>query len=178
MIEVKLDLNGLPVVFQDTAGLRESDDLVEQLGIERTRDVFQEADLRVVLHEKGYDPDPEFITDDTIVCLSKADKDEGLVGVSGKTGAGVDDLLADIAKRMVQKAAQAGSASRLRHKLLLQVAVDLLDDVEQQMDLWPAHVELSAEALRSCAQQMSELIGHVALDDVLDQVFAKFCLGK
>jgi tRNA modification GTPase len=92
VIEVRLDLGGVPVTLLDTAGLRDTEDEIERIGVERTRQRAGDADLRIWIRSEG-ERDESYILDaDDIVVLGKQDTwVEG--GVSGRTGAGVDELL-------------------------------------------------------------------------------------
>ena len=91
VIEVKLDLRGLPVTILDTAGIRKSDDKVEEIGISRALERSSLSDLRIVLTEGGEYPSGLKKRDTDIICIAKDDQgNRG--GVSGKTGAGIDRL--------------------------------------------------------------------------------------
>lgn len=170
VLELRTDLGGLAVTFLDTAGLREAQDRVEQLGVAKARDRANQADLRVHLSEDGSAQDALW-QDSDILVRSKADL--GMGDLSALTGAGIDTLLDQIRSKLSAKVAGAGLLSRERH-------LQAMQDAGEALALWcgPAEPELLAETVRLSSQRLSELIGRVAPDDYLDQVFSSFCIGK
>jgi tRNA modification GTPase len=178
VIEVRLNLDGIPVTLLDTAGVRESDDEIEQIGVERTISRAKSADLRVFLRADGVNPEVDLKTGDISV-YGKSDVTGQLEGaVSGLTGAGVDKLLADIAKELRSRVQRVGVASRERHERALSVAVQnlmsALDLVRQGTEFY----DVSAEELRSAARAIEGILGFIGVEDILDEIFANFCLGK
>lgn len=176
VIEVRMDLNGLPVTLLDTAGIRETDEPVERIGIARARDRAAEADLRVHLVVAGMGPVMEVAPGDIVV---PAKDDEGREdGVSGLTGVGIDRLVNEIAARLGVLSAGAGLATRERHRAAMLGAVAHLD---QAMALLPESVERAdeiAEELRLATRGVDSIVGRVDVEDILDVVFASFCIGK
>lgn len=178
VIEVRMDLQGLPVTFLDTAGLRETEDRVEAIGIDRARQRAETADVRVVLLEPG-DVSPISLGPDDIVLFAKSDVTNGTgPGVSGKTGAGLSDLVARIGDILKGRTAIAGIATRERHRNAmmrgresLQAALSLIVDGELTADL-------AAEELRSAVRGLDSLVGRIDVENVLDEIFSSFCLGK
>lgn len=169
VIELHTDLGGLAVTFLDTAGLRDTADAVEGMGVERARSRALAADLRIHLSEDGQ-PVGDLLQDGDLVLRSKADI--GGEGVSSMTGAGVEEMLEVIGSRLTQRVAGAGIVSRQRQAEALEDAAQALE-VSHRL---PA--ELLAEAVRQASHRLSEVIGRVAPDDYLDEVFARFCIGK
>lgn len=178
VIEVRMDVAGLPVTFLDTAGLRETEDVVESVGIARAKERAAQADLRVFLLE---DPSQgaELAEEGDILLQAKADVAGGsFPGVSGKTGAGIAELIAAISERLSSRVAHAGVATHLRHKRALQEGCDAL---EQARDLMLQNVEMSeivAEEIRRAVYALDSLVGRVDVEAILDEVFSSFCLGK
>ena len=178
VIEVRMDVAGLPVTFLDTAGLRETEDAVESVGIARAKERAAQADLRVFLLE---DPShgAELAEEWDILLQAKADVAGGsFPGVSGKTGAGIAELIAAISERLSSRVAHAGVATHLRHKRALQEGCDAL---EQARDLMLQNVEMSeivAEEIRRAVYALDSLVGRVDVEAILDEVFSSFCLGK
>ncbi|MCV2882102.1 tRNA uridine-5-carboxymethylaminomethyl(34) synthesis GTPase MnmE [Actibacterium sp. XHP0104] len=179
VIEVRMDLHGLPVTVLDTAGLRETDDVVEGIGIERARDRARAADLRVFLLDAegstlGLTPDA-----DDIVLRGKADVSTGQgPAVSGKTGQGVAELIADITARLETRAARAVTATRERHRLAIVNALTSIAEARNQVLRGPDFAELAAEDLRTAIRALDSLVGRVDVEHILDEIFASFCLGK
>lgn len=178
VIEVSMDIDGLPVTLLDTAGLRDSDDTIEKMGVARALDHAKGADLRVILiDEAGCPPELEPRSDD-IVLRAKVDSGAGDDGISGKTGAGVPQLLEKLAGRLGEKATQAGSASLLRHKIAMDQAKGALESALLEVGQGKDRSEFSAEYLRQAVQALDELVGMVDVEDILDDIFRNFCLGK
>ncbi|ROU03159.1 tRNA uridine-5-carboxymethylaminomethyl(34) synthesis GTPase MnmE [Histidinibacterium lentulum] len=178
VIEVQMELSGLPVTLLDTAGLREGGDQVERIGMERARARAALADLRVHLVEPGGVPAEELREGDLVV-TGKADRGgaPGLA-VSGLTGEGLDALIAEIVARLEPLAQGSGVASRARHRAAMDRAADALDDVIEGLDRMGQTPDLLAHRLREAILALDELVGRVDVEQVLDEVFASFCIGK
>jgi tRNA modification GTPase len=184
VIEVQLDLDGLPVTLLDTAGLRETDDPIEAEGVARARRRAREADLRlhvVAAGEKVPDgPEPE-----TLLVVNKTDLLPDAVvppwgyGISCRTGAGVATLLTGLAERArgLVAVGEAPLLTRARHREAVQAARDAiqrcLDGAERGGEL-----VLLAEDLRLAARAIGRITGTIGVEDVLDRIFATFCIGK
>ena len=178
VIEVRMDLGGLPVTLLDTAGLRETEDAVESIGIDRARIRADQADLRVFLVEPGQVPEMQSMDDD-IVLTAKSDLNSDVGnGISGKTGEGVTGLVDRIRETLAARASGSGVATRQRHKdsmgrgmVALEAAVELLPMGEDCADL-------AAEELRTAIRALDSLVGRIDIENVLDEIFTSFCLGK
>ena len=178
VIEVRMELAGLPVTLLDTAGLRETDDTVEKIGVARALERAKAADLRVFLMESDGKPEFDPAPDD-IVMTSKADlSGEKLGSVSGKTGAGVVELVEQIGARLSSKTAKAGLATRARHKEAMERCLVSLADASNRVALGPEFTDIASEELRISLEALNMLIGRVDIENVLDEVFSSFCLGK
>ena len=174
VIEVRMDLGGLPVTILDTAGLRETEDRVEKLGIKLAEDRAKAADLRIFLIEEGGEP-PFPAESEDIVLRAKAD--DGGPGVSGLTGAGVDDMVARITETLARRSAGAGVAIRERHRLAISDALAAIADAQRHLSCGgPA--DIAAEDLRIARRAVDMIIGRVDVDDLLDEIFSSFCIGK
>lgn len=180
VIEVKLDLNGLAVTILDTAGLRETEDFVEKIGIDRAVERAGAADMRVFLKENVSAKLPFVAAVGDIEVVGKAD--EGLVdtamSVSGKTGQGVDALVNAISNTLIRRSSSAGIATRERHRQALVLSEQYLNAAKDGLGLGPDHYDLVAEDLRSVIRALNSLIGHVDVENLLDEIFSSFCLGK
>ncbi|MEP4981077.1 tRNA uridine-5-carboxymethylaminomethyl(34) synthesis GTPase MnmE [Ascidiaceihabitans sp.] len=175
VIEVRMDLNGLPVTFLDTAGLREGQDTVEQIGIDRALDRAKQADLRVVLAKDGQDFGLE-LTDDDIVVAPKADLTGQ--GISGLTGRGVEGLLKRVQTTLSKRSSTAGLATHERHRVAMTETHSVLLTVLPLIDRGPEHYDIAAEELRTAVRSLEALIGRIDVENLLDEIFASFCLGK
>lgn len=180
VIEVRMDLSGLAVTLLDTAGLRETQDPVEALGIAKARERAASADLRIFLVPPGADiaslkPQP-----DDLVVLAKADLIEGRsedLAVSGLTGAGIDRLVDSIGRTLMRRTAQAASINRVRHRLAVERALASLEDA-MDVILKAGSEELAADSLRLAIDGMDDLVGRIGIEDLLGEIFSSFCIGK
>ena len=175
VIEVRMDLNGLPVTILDTAGLRDGKDAVEVIGIERALKRAGDADLRIFLAGKDDDL-PLTQQSDDIRITPKADISG--VGVSGKTGQGVSELLARVQHILENRSSQAGLATHERHRIAMQSTLAALDIVLPSVDQGPEHYDIAAEELRSAIRSLEALVGRIDVENLLDEIFSSFCLGK
>lgn len=177
VIEVRMDLSGLPVTFLDTAGIRKTEDHVEELGVARALARAEAADLRVILVGSGEAPVVAVGSDD-LVYRSKADTAYGEEpGISGRTGFGVDGLIGEIVRRLEHKISGVGVAVRARHKTAFVHAVHCLEEAEFTADS-TGELDLLAFHLRAGTAALDSLIGHVDVEDLLDDIFSSFCIGK
>lgn len=174
VLEVRMDLSGLPVTILDTAGLRESEDVIERLGIERAKARAAEADLRIFLLSGEVLPMDPMVGD--IVVQGKSDLTG--TGISGKTGEGLDFLVERITSVLSERASHAGTAIRERHRVALSTAQVALENARIEVQSGSERSELAAEELWSAIRALDALMGRVDVEVVLDEIFASFCLGK
>ncbi|RCK51359.1 tRNA modification GTPase MnmE [Thalassospira xiamenensis] len=200
MIEVHLDLGGFPVTMVDTAGLRESGDVIETEGVRRATARAEDADLRLVVVDRGDWPriDAEaarLIEGNTILLINKVDvADTGnvpavwsgqsaggdqlelpVLPISAMTGQGMESLLQLLETRVKVGLDFAGPVplTRLRHRQALERASDHLDR-GLQTDI----AELAAEDIRLAVREIGKITGRVDVEDLLDIIFGDFCIGK
>jgi tRNA modification GTPase len=175
VIEVRMDLKGLPVTILDTAGLRDGQDAVEVIGIKRALERAGDADLRVFLAGDN-EVLPLIQQPDDIRVTPKADLTGA--GVSGVTGQGVSELLDEIQQILEQRSSQAGLATHERHRIAMQSTLTALDVVLPLVDLGPEHYDIAAEELRTAIRSLEALVGRIDVENLLDEIFSSFCLGK
>ena len=178
VIEVRMEIAGLPVTFLDTAGLRDTEDRLERAGIERALARAEAADLRLFLTDGSALP-LEPVGDDLVV-LGKSDTRSGWSGlaVSGKTGAGVPELMARIGEILGKRVGSAGALVRERHRVAVTTAIGALAESRAEVVRPDSRVELAAEHLRQAVRALDALVGRVDVDDLLGEIFASFCIGK
>ncbi len=177
VIEVRMDLAGLPVTLLDTAGLREAEDAVEAIGVARGRARAEGADLRVHLWLPG-EPEPPAGPSDIVVRAKSDLTGKGVSGsISGLTGAGVDALVDEVAARLSGRTAALGSGLRERHARAMLDGAAALDESVALLDGGQG-AELAAEAIRHALRAADALVGRVGVEDVLGEIFASFCIGK
>ena len=182
LIEVSLDLDGLPVTLVDTAGLRDAADEIEQEGIRRTRMRAAAADLVLWLVAPGQESDTSGLPDAPIlrICTKsdlgpiESDTEQSL-SLSARTGQGVDELLGLIAQRArdALRPEEPALMSRERHRIAIRDACEALGRIRDELP-----VEVAAEELRLAARSLASMIGLVGPEDVLGEIFSRFCIGK
>jgi len=178
VIEVRVDLLGLPVTFLDTAGLRETEDAVEKIGVSRAKERARAADLRVLLvAPDGSEEGADLVQADDIRVSSKNDL-SGAEGISTVTGAGIDGLLERVGAILAEQAEKVGTATTARHRHALQRACHELELAATHLDANSDTPEISAEHLRSAVAALDSLIGRVDVEAILGEIFSRFCIGK
>ena len=178
VIEVRMDLGGIPVTLLDTAGLRETDDHVENIGISRAKERADLADLRVFLVE-GEDTPVIPPRKDDIVLFAKGDlRAEKDGSISGVTGVGVAQLIEIIQEKLANRVADIGIATRERHKKSMEKAIASLIQADQMLALGTEYTDIAAEELRSAVRSLDVLVGRVDVENILDEIFSSFCIGK
>jgi tRNA modification GTPase len=178
VIEVRMDLDGLAVTLLDTAGLRETLDPVEQIGVGRALSRAAAADLRVFLLDHPGEVLLMTPQADDIVVQGKADLHPTDGAVSGRTGQGLDQLVARITAVLAEKAASAGVMTRERHRVAMIRAVEAMESARHQVEGVHGAAELVALDLRRAGRALDALVGRVDTEDLLDEIFASFCIGK
>lgn len=195
VIEVHLDLEGYPVTLLDTAGIRESDDPIEQEGVRRARARAASADLVLwVTDASAVNSDSRFDTTASglrgppawmihnkidLVDSDSERADEGVLAldhkVSAITGEGIEELVSRLAAFAQESLGSADTAliTRERHRHALAAATEALDRARSADP-----EELIAEELRSAAAVLGRLTGRVDVEDILDRIFRDFCIGK
>ena len=180
VIEVRLDLAGFPVILADTAGLRESDDAIEQEGVRRARARAEAADLRLlVLDGNAPEIHGKSAAAAEIVVRNKSDlaqeRSRDGLWLSAKTGEGIPQLIEELTRRAADRlgGGEAAVITRARHRQALQEAARQLARARDE-----AQPELRAECVRLALRAVGRITGRVDLDELLDVVFRDFCIGK
>jgi tRNA modification GTPase len=185
IIEVHLDLGGCPVTLIDTAGLRESRDAVEEIGISRARDKAKSADLVLWLSEAAAPAPPELQGGEVWPIFTKSDLLDKTQGkslsdglyISAESGENIDSLIKKM-EGFAQASLHGGHAgliARERHRKGFETAALALGRI---LDDPGAPAELLAEDLRAAMFALQRLTGAVDVEDILGEIFARFCIGK
>lgn len=190
-----ISLEGVPLHIVDTAGLRDSDDVIEQEGVKRAHQAIAEADrLLLILDDSDKTPVsillneiqsqlptqlPVTIVHNKIDLSGQKERVEGdEIFVSAKQGLGLDLLKAQLLKSIgFDQAVESRFTARTRHLEALERAVVSVKTGQQQLDQHQAG-ELLAEDLRVAQQALSEITGEFTSDDLLGRIFSSFCIGK
>jgi tRNA modification GTPase len=185
IVEVAVDLEGYPVVLADTAGLRDSDDLVEQEGLRRALRRAQEAEIRLFVFDARCPdqvqgaaawpgPDTILVANKIDLVAARRDLPNAALPISALTGEGVERLLSALGQRVAQTyRIEAPVLTRARHRQALEDAAASL-----RRALAAPLPELRAEDLRLALRSLGHITGTVDVEDLLDVIFGDFCIGK
>lgn len=202
IIETALDVNGYKVVLADMAGVRETEHEIEAEGVRRARAWAESAALRLWVvdasagegtGEGGWREASELVRPGDLCLANKADRTRGAdadaaqawadaigaqwLPVSAASGEGLDGAVAALESRVASALSGADfpAVTRARHRLRLEEARAHL---QRSLSVLAAGAELAAEDLRLAARALARVAGRVHAEDVLDVVFASFCIGK
>lgn len=188
-------LDDLPLHIIDTAGLRESEDIVEKEGIRRAWEEVKQADCILFLIDIHQTEDQaelekltQLLTGNNIPIIKIYNKldiqnevfahhDKNAIGISAKSGFGMDKLKEAIKKAVAYQPIEGSFLARRRHFLALDKACELLENGQQQLLVSRAG-ELLAEDLRQAHLSLCEITGEFSPDDLLGKIFSSFCIGK
>lgn len=188
VVEIRLVLAGFPVWIADTAGLREAADAVEAEGVRRALERAEEADLRIGLVPAGEAPPATLLGalwSGDILIQTKADlatpadrqAGAGEHWLSVVTGEGLSELEELLTRRVAETLGreEAPVLTRARHRRLVEEACAALERAVPELSGAP---ELAAEDVRAAAAAMGRLTGRIDVEDLLDEIFSSFCIGK
>lgn len=191
VIEVAVDLEGYPVVFADTAGLRDAPGEVEAEGVRRARAWAAAADLKLVVFDGALWPEVDaasqsLVDGDALAVISKADlrastavclpDGQPTLAVSAVTGGGLASLLDALRREIAARFAvdEAPVLTRARHREALEQCAARLEQAASETGA----LELQAEDIRAAADALGRITGRVDIEQLLDIVFRDFCIGK
>lgn len=195
VLSVRLQLNDVAFEFRDTAGLRETDDAIERIGIERARQAMQQSDLVVQVVDaslnkqalaplEGIEPNRQLLVLnkqdrlDSAQQIALAEKASEAIGISALTGQGLEHLKsALLSKARLPGQSEGVFSARRRHLDALQRLDEHLRRAAEGMNQLLG-VELIAEELRLGQRCLDEITGRYSADDLLGEIFSSFCIGK
>ena len=186
VLDAELMIGGYAVTLSDTAGLRDSEDVVEAEGIRRARLRAREADLRLWVRAPGGSEDlaAAFVQGEDLQILNKADlgaaaPDDRLeaLSISTTTGQGLSELHDWITARLARDLSGADfpAVTRERHRRRLVEALAAVEAGRRALDLAP---EMAGDDLRRAADALARVTGAIGVEDILGEVFSTFCIGK
>ena len=184
-IDINLDISGYPIVITDTAGIRETDNPIEKQGVEIAKEKINYADIVINLYDATKLNLDNFITkENAIFVANKVDKlsidelakiPENHIKISAKYNQGVENLI-DVILNIVKENFTNSSGpliTRTRYKEALTHCLDCLESFSLDKE-----IELSAEDIRLACRYIGKITGHVEVDEILDNIFGSFCIGK
>ncbi len=172
IVEDTLTIDDISFRFIDTAGIRSTQDKVEQMGIQRSFRAAQKAQIVILLTEPDVDyPDIPFRDDQTVIrIVNKTDDFQAI------TGKGVEDL-----KRQLVSAVATGDSeilvTNLRHYEALKMAQEAILRAKTSLEI-RLSIDIVAEDLRACLAHLGEILGEITPTEVLNNIFSHFCIGK
>lgn len=190
-VDVNLSIKGYPVIFTDTAGIREASDVVERQGIEIALDKIKDADLVIALFDGTVDTPAIFdkikkeSKNKLLYVANKSDKltfeqcsklkDAGCFLISAKQNQGVDELMNYVGDKIAQNFTSDSNIliTRARYREALNECVENLRRFN-----FDKEIELSAEDVRLAARALGKITGRIEVDEILDKIFGSFCIGK
>lgn len=181
LVRVNLDLDGVPVTLIDSAGIRDSDDPVERIGIDRARSAAAAADLVLTLLTEGVSPEAVPVVEASLPVWSKADltrPPDGMIAISENDSDSISSLLGHIRELALSTVGDGsqGLLTRQRHVSAMSEALDALARFEDQLRL--GNLELAAEECRLVNARLDDLAGGFETEELLGSIFQRFCIGK
>ena len=200
VIEEIINIKGIPLVLVDTAGIRKTDDIVENIGVEKSKQFIEKADLVLLVLDASKELETEDIEVITkikennkkvIVLLNKIDLNkkinlegynlENIVEISAKDNIGIEDMQEKIYSYIVEEDVENASEkliiTNIRHKTALEKTKDAIRNIFETIDMG-LPMDLISVDLKEALDSLSEITGEISSEDILDHVFGNFCVGK
>ena len=191
VIEASIMLNGYLVKFLDTAGIRKAENIIEKKGIELTNKLLKNSDLKIFIFDYSKPIPNNFLNlfdQRSIILLNKIDLSSkqkfknllklNVIKISVKKNLGIEKLLKLISRKIISnfKIEKDSVISRLRHQKSLINASLLISNCLKKSKI--SEIDIAAEDLRLAARSLGEIVGSVNVEEVLDNIFRDFCIGK
>ena len=200
VIEEIINIKGIPLVLTDTAGIRKTEDIVENIGVEKSKKFIENADLVLLVLDASRElesEDREVIEEiqnnnkKTIVLLNKIDLErkieldefglENILEISAKDNIGIEDMEERIYSYIVEERVEDSSEkliiTNIRHKTALEKTKDAIRNIFETIDSGMP-MDLISVDLKEALDSLSEITGEISSEDILDHVFGNFCVGK
>ena len=200
VIEEIINIKGIPLVLTDTAGIRKTEDIVENIGVEKSKKFIENADLVLLVLDASRElesEDREVIQEiqnnnkKTIVLLNKIDLErkieldefglENILEISAKDNIGIEDMEERIYSYIVEENVEDSSEkliiTNIRHKTALEKTKDAIRNIFETIDAGMP-MDLISVDLKEALDSLSEITGEISSEDILDHVFGNFCVGK
>ncbi len=200
IIEEIINIKGIPLVLTDTAGIRKTDDIVENIGVEKSKQLIEKADLILLVldaSEKLEKEDMEVIekikenNKKTIVLLNKIDLErkldlssynlENIVEISAKNNIGIEEMEDKIYSYIVEEDVENTSEkliiTNIRHKTALEKTKEAVKNIFETIDTGMP-MDLISVDLKEALDSLSEITGEISSEDILEHIFGNFCVGK
>ena len=192
----RIIIGGISAEISDTAGRRDTDDPVEKIGVDRARRAAESADIVLIVLDASQELDEEDISlvksadERCIVCLNKQDLDSVVTPeciysctdakvmlISAESGMGIEELMAEMASRIAVSEENDGQLVQQRHLELARSAAEHLKNAVSAIEMG-LPLDTTAIDLKEALSDLGEITGINATEEVIDRVFANFCVGK
>ena len=200
VIEEIINIKGIPLVLTDTAGIRKTEDIVENIGVEKSKKIIENADLVLLVLDASRElesEDRDVIEEiqnnnkKMIVLLNKIDLErkieldefglENILEISAKDNIGIEDMEERIYSYIVEEKVEDSSEkliiTNIRHKTALEKTKDAIRNIFETIDAGMP-MDLISVDLKEALDSLSEITGEISSEDILDHVFGNFCVGK
>lgn len=182
VIEARLDIGGIPLTILDTAGIRNAKGSIEKTGVKLALARAKNADLRIFVSDNNiFDSFGLKVRDGDLKINNKSDlkKNKDVdISISAKFGDGIDELLEIMVKIFKEKVGKASIAINERHRNSMVRALNALDAAERELNSGMKNIELCAEEINIAIRAMDSLVGSIDVEEVLGEIYSKFCIGK
>ncbi|ETS04274.1 tRNA modification GTPase mnmE [Bartonella henselae JK 51] len=183
-LEVRLVLGGLPVFLIDTAGFRETDNKIEQLGIEVAKQHVRDADLVILVYDMQ-NPKEVYLPETSAEIwrvgnkfdLYEENKEPWLIQFSALTGLNFDHFMKELESFCLRRVSEIGNLFPAR-KRQLQLLKEAVKEIENSVNYDSLDLSLRAEHLRRASDFLGKITGDIDVEDLLDIIFSEFCIGK
>lgn len=199
IIEEVVNLKGIPLILVDTAGIRKTDDVVENIGVEKSKKILQEADLILFVIDGSRELDEEDLkiydsiqSDNVIGILNKIDvekiadiskltKIKKWIEISAMKNIGIDEMEEKIYRHIISEniedSSQKLTITNVRHKSALEKTKQSVENMFETID-GGLPMDLLAIDIKGALDSLSEITGEISSEDLLDHIFSNFCVGK
>lgn len=178
VVSAQIDIDGYLVNLSDTAGIRDSEDTIEKIGIERTHNEIKNSDL--IIHV--YNSVPDNINKNEITIVNKCDliktkKQDDVIYTCATTGDGIDELLNEIKKKMHEL--MSGTESRVAiNERTYELLSDAANELQSAIKKYNGNYDIFAEHVRRAGDGIGKILGVITTNEIADMTFSKLCLGK
>jgi tRNA modification GTPase len=192
----RISLGGVMAEISDTAGLRDTEDPIERIGVDRAKRATERADVVLIVLDAARSLDASDVElvksadERAIICLNKSDlpavltaqqleslTGSRIIGISARNGTGLDELIDELRHRVAVGEEDNGQLTAQRHIELAQSAADSLDSAVEAIEMGMP-LDTAAIDIREALSTLSEITGENATEAIIDRVFEQFCVGK
>ena len=200
VIEEIINIKGIPLILVDTAGIRETEDIVENIGVKKSKQLIEKSDLVLLVLDSSREIENEdkeviekIVENDkkVIILLNKIDLDKkidlskynfpNVVEISAKENIGIENIEEKIYSYIIEEKVENFSEkliiTNIRHKTALEKAKDSIKNIFETIDNGMP-MDLISVDLKEALDNLSEITGEISSEDILDHVFGNFCVGK